>query len=60
VHGSKCWYVHYKNEDGKVLGVAIIARDVTEQKRISTELLEEKILAELATEIEEKTKNKAV
>jgi PAS domain S-box-containing protein len=49
----------YKDEDGKVLGVVIVARDVTEQKRISTELLEAKILAEQATEIAEIAKNKA-
>ena len=49
----------YRDEDGKVLGVVIVARDVTEQKRISTELLEAKILAELATGIAENAKNKA-
>ena len=49
----------YKDEDGKVLGVVIVARDVTEQKRITTELLQAKILAEQATEIAENAKNKA-
>ncbi|MEO9257408.1 MAG: ATP-binding protein [Crocinitomicaceae bacterium] len=49
----------YKDEDGKVLGVVIVARDVTEQKRISTELLEAKILAEETSKIAENAKNKA-
>jgi PAS domain S-box-containing protein len=38
----------YKDERGKVLGVVIVARDVTEQKRIATELNEAKTSAELA------------
>jgi PAS domain S-box-containing protein len=38
----------YKNKAGKVLGVVIVARDVTEQKRIATELNDAKELAELA------------
>ena len=48
----------YKDDNGKVLGVVIVARDVTEQKRIETELIEAKVFAELATEIaiEEKAK----
>ena len=28
----------YKNDEGHVLGVVIVARDVTDQKRIATEL----------------------
>ena len=49
----------YKDERGNVLGVVIVARDVTEQKRIATELTEAKIFAELATEFAEDAKNKA-
>jgi PAS domain S-box-containing protein len=36
----------YKDDRGNVLGVVIVARDVTEQKRIATELTEAKDLAE--------------
>jgi PAS domain S-box-containing protein len=49
----------YKDDRGNVLGVVIVARDVTDQKRIATELLEAKIFAELATEIAEEAKIKA-
>src|SRR5688572_12888616 len=49
----------YKNDEGKVIGVVIVARDVTEQKRIATELGEAKIAAEQATEIAEEAKAKA-
>lgn len=49
----------YKDDRGNVLGVVIVARDVTEQKRIATELVEAKVFAELATEIAEEAKNKA-
>lgn len=49
----------YKDDKGKVLGIVIVARDVTEQKRIASELMEAKIFAELATEIAEEAKNKA-
>ena len=49
----------YKDDSGNVLGVVIVARDVTEQKRIATELLEAKVFAELATEIAEEAKSKA-
>ena len=31
----------YKNDEGHVLGVVVVARDVTDQKRIATELTEE-------------------
>lgn len=44
----------YKDERGKVLGVVIVARDVTDQKRIATELNEAKIAAELASKVAEK------
>ncbi len=40
------------------LGVVIVARDITEQKRIETELTEAKVFAELATGIAEEAKTK--
>ncbi|MFV5701279.1 response regulator [Flavobacterium sp. XS2P12] len=46
----------YKDDKENVLGVVIVARDVTEQKRIATELIEAKIFAELATETAEEAK----
>ena len=46
----------YKDDKGNVLGVVIVARDVTEQKRIASELIEARIFAELATEIAEEAK----
>jgi PAS domain S-box-containing protein len=49
----------YKDDRGNVLGVVIVARDVTEQKRIETELIEAKVFAELATGIAEEAKLKA-
>lgn len=49
----------YKDDKGNVLGVVVVARDVTDQKRIANELLEAKIFAELATEIAEEAKSKA-
>jgi PAS domain S-box-containing protein len=49
----------YKNEKEKVLGVFAAARDVTEQNRISAELIEAKLHAELATQIAEDAKRKA-
>ena len=49
----------YKNQNGSVLGVVIVARDVTEQKIIEKELTEAKIFAELATAIAEEAKTKA-
>ena len=49
----------YKDERGNVLGIVIVARDVTEQKRISTELTEAIVFAELAVSIAEKAKFKA-
>jgi signal transduction histidine kinase len=41
------------------MGVVIVARDVTDQKRIATELTEAKVFAELATGIAEEAKSKA-
>ncbi len=49
----------YKDEQGKVLGAVVVARDITEQKRIEKELIEAKVFAELATLIAEEAKAKA-
>jgi len=49
----------YKDDRGNVLGVVIVARDVTDQKRIATELTEAIVFAELATGIAEEAKIKA-
>ncbi|MEN9907995.1 MAG: hypothetical protein RLZZ540_1144 [Bacteroidota bacterium] len=49
----------YKDDNGNVMGVVIVARDVTDQKRIEKELVEAKIFAELATEIAEEEKRNA-
>jgi PAS domain S-box-containing protein len=49
----------YKDDEGNVLGIVIVARDVTDQKRIESELIEAKVFAEMATEIAEKAKIKA-
>lgn len=49
----------YKDADGVVLGVVIVARDVTEQKRIATELKEAIGYAEMATQIAEEAKSRA-
>jgi len=49
----------YKDDRGNVLGVVIVARDVTDQKRIATELAEAIVFAKLATEIAEEAKSKA-
>jgi PAS domain S-box-containing protein len=49
----------YKDDFGNVLGIVVVARDITEQKRVATELTEAKIFAELATGIAEEAKSKA-
>jgi PAS domain S-box-containing protein len=49
----------YKDNEGQVMGVVIVARDVTEQKRIAAELTEAIVYAELATGIAEEAKLKA-
>jgi PAS domain S-box-containing protein len=49
----------YKDDQGNVLGVVVVARDITEQKRIATELTEAIVFAELATGIAEEAKLKA-
>jgi PAS domain S-box-containing protein len=43
----------YKDEQGNVLGAVVVARDITDQKIIETELIEAKVFAELATGIAE-------
>ena len=49
----------YKNDEGHVLGVVVVARDVTDQKRIATELNEAKLAAERATALAEEAQAKA-
>ncbi len=49
----------YKDGLGNVLGVVIVARDTTEQKRIESELVEAKVFAELATDLAIEAKGKA-
>lgn len=49
----------YKNEVGQVLGAVVVARAVTEQKRIERELIEAKVFAEMATLLAEEAKLKA-
>ena len=47
----------YKDESGKVIGVVVVARDITDHKRIENELKESKIRAESATKIAEEAKD---
>ena len=49
----------YKDDKGNVLGIVIVARDVTEQKIIAKELTDAKLFAELSTKIAEEAKIKA-
>jgi PAS domain S-box-containing protein len=49
----------FKNEKGEVAGAVVVARDITDQKRIENELIEAKIFAEMATIIAEESKSKA-
>ncbi len=49
----------YKDDSGNVIGAVVVARVITEQKRIEKELREAKVFAELATEIAEEAKRKA-
>jgi PAS domain S-box-containing protein len=49
----------YKDDQGNVLGAVVVARDITDQKRIETELIEAKVFAELATGIAEEEKRNA-
>jgi PAS domain S-box-containing protein len=43
----------YKSEKGEIIGVVLVARDVTDKKVIEQELIEAKVFAELATGIAE-------
>jgi len=49
----------YKDDRGNVIGAVVVARVITEQKRIEKELREAKVFAELAAEIAEEAKRKA-
>ena len=49
----------YRDDTGHVVGVVIVARDVTEQKRIETELIEARVFAELAAAFAEEAQLKA-
>ena len=49
----------YKDKEGNVVGAVIVARDITELKRIEKELIGAKVLAELATGIAEVAQIKA-
>ena len=49
----------YKDDKNKIMGVVLVARDVTEEKRVATELTEAIVFAELATGIAEDAKLKA-
>jgi PAS domain S-box-containing protein len=49
----------YKDESGKVLGVVVVARDITDHNRIETELREAKVHAEAATKIAKEAQSKA-
>ena len=49
----------YKDELGNVMGVVVVARDITEQNRVSLELTEARIFAEMATTIAEEAQSKA-
>jgi PAS domain S-box-containing protein len=49
----------YKDGRGNVRGAVVVARVITEQKRIERELIESKVFAELATGIAEDAKIKA-
>lgn len=49
----------YKDEQGNVVGAVVVARDITEQKRVEKDLLEAIVLSELATGLAEDAKTKA-
>lgn len=49
----------YRDDQGEALGVVIVARDITAQKRIETELREARVFAELTAKIAKEAKNKA-
>jgi PAS domain S-box-containing protein len=49
----------YKDEFGKVIGVVVVARDITDHKRVEKELKDARMHAESATKIAEEAKDKA-
>jgi PAS domain S-box-containing protein len=49
----------YKDEQGKVLGAVVVARDITEQKAIEKEFIKAKVFAELAAGMAEEAKRNA-
>jgi PAS domain S-box-containing protein len=49
----------YKDKHDKVLGVVVVARDITEMKRVTHELTEAIVFAELATGFAEAARTKA-
>jgi len=49
----------YKDERGKVIGVVVVARDITDHKRVEKELKEAKVNAESATQIAVVAQSKA-
>lgn len=49
----------YKDDRGNMQGVVVVARDITDQKKIETQLNEAIVFAEMATEIAEMAKSKA-
>ena len=49
----------YKDQFEKVLGVVVVARDITDHKRFEKELIEARVFAELAAGISEEAQKKA-
>jgi PAS domain S-box-containing protein len=49
----------YKDEEGNVLGIVVVARNIAEQKRSERELIEARVAAELATAIAEEAQGNA-
>ncbi|MBN1926269.1 MAG: response regulator [Prolixibacteraceae bacterium] len=49
----------YKDDAGKVIGVVVVARDITDHKRVENELMEAKEMAEQATKTAEVAQMKA-
>jgi PAS domain S-box-containing protein len=49
----------YKDDKGNVSGVVIVARDVTEEKKIKKELIEAKVFAERATKFAEEARRES-
>ena len=49
----------YKDGRGNMQGVVVVARDITDQKKIETQLNEAIVFAEMATQIAEMAKSKA-